>query len=347
VLLVIGCVTLSDCRPAGGEPVIEFTRIPVAAAGGADKFESIAGRAVGAKPGQRVVLYAKSGVWWVQPRTNTPFTDIRPDSGWQALIHRGTEYAALLVDPAYRPDATMQVLPAKGGAIAAVASTRGTGSYTPEPPKIFTIHFSGYDWDVRQGPSSRGGKDNPYEPENVSIDDHGFLHLRVTRKANQWVCSEVRLKRSLGQGTYFFTVQDLSNLDPAAVMTLYTWDDFAPEKHHREVDVEISRWGDPKKKNAQYVVQPYYEPANVFRFDVPAGPVTFSFHWVPGEVAFKTARGSGIAGVTDPISAHTFTSGVPSPGGEAVQLNLYAFGNTLIPMRSEAEVIIEKFQFLP
>ena len=135
-------------------------------------------------------------------------------------------------------------------------------------------------------------------------------------------------------------------MDPAAVMTLYTWDGQAESEHFREVDVEISKWGDPKNKNAQFVIQPYFQPSNVFRFDVAPGSTTFSFRWVPGRISFETSR-SSTSGPSLSSAAHVFTSGVPSPGGEAVQINLYAFGNTRIPMKNDTEVVVEKFQFLP
>jgi hypothetical protein len=129
-------------------------------------------------------------------------------------------------------------------------------------------------------------------------------------------------------------------------MSVYTWDDIAEDQHHRELDVEISQWGDPSNKNAQYVIQPYYEPSNVSRFRVPAGPATFLFNWQPHKVAFKTFRGR-MGARLDALSEYVFTSGIPSPGAEEIHMNLYAFGNTRIPMQKESEVVIEKFEYLP
>lgn len=346
-LLLAMPALFASCRSSqgGSGPSIAFTKVPPANNGGPNKTDTIGGRVNSAKPGQRVVLYAKSGVWWVQPMANQPFTEVRPDGTWQASIHLGTEYAALLVDASYVPPATTQILPTMGGSIAAVVSTVGTGSFTQNPEKPLIVRFSGYDWVARQLPSERGGKENSYDPRNAWTDRRGFLHLRVTRQGERWVCSEVKLNRSLGPGTYLFTVSDVSKLDPAAVMTLYTWDDLALDEHHREIDVEVSQWGDAKNRNAQYVVQPYYEPSNVFRFEAPPGRLTYSFRWTAGAVTFRTVQGDRAA--SQPLSEHAFTSGVPSPGGERVQLNLYAFGNSRTPLRNEAEAVIEKFEYLP
>lgn len=85
----------------------------------------IEGRVAGARPGQQIVLYARSGAWYVQPFTDQPFTEIQPDSTWRNLTHLGTEYAALLVEPEYHPPASMDDLPIRGGGVIAVAVVPG------------------------------------------------------------------------------------------------------------------------------------------------------------------------------------------------------------------------------
>ncbi len=59
------------------------------------------------------------------------------------------------------------------------------------------------------------------------------------------MCAEVILTRSLGYGTYSFVVRDVAQLEPAAALGMFTWDDLGVEQNHREMGVEISRWGDP------------------------------------------------------------------------------------------------------
>lgn len=63
-LLIGACILLSSCRSPGANaaPSIEFTKVPQAAEGGPDKVESIEGRVIGARSGQRIVLFARSGV---------------------------------------------------------------------------------------------------------------------------------------------------------------------------------------------------------------------------------------------------------------------------------------------
>jgi signal transduction histidine kinase len=106
-------------------PSIVFTKIPPAAEGGAEKFAAIAGRVSGARAGQRVVVYARSGVWWVQPFTEQPFTPIQANSEWSTLTHLGDKYAALLVEPTFRPPLRIEVLPTQGDSVVAVTTTKG------------------------------------------------------------------------------------------------------------------------------------------------------------------------------------------------------------------------------
>ena len=338
-------VLLNGCarRQSVIKPSIEFSVIPQAEEGGPDKRAPIAGRVIGARPGQQIVLFAKAGNWWVQPTTDEPFTVIQADSKWTNSTHLGTEYAALLVEPGYLPPPTLEALPPEGDAIVAVKSVPGE-KWEQAGPR--TLQFSGYEWQVRNVGSNRGGRPNSYDSANAWTDESGFLHLRIAQNAGQWTCAEVKLPRSLGYGSYRFVVRDVSQLEPAAVLSMFTWDDAEAGQNHREMNIELAKWGDAANKNAQYVVQPYYVPANVVRFNVPAGALTHSFRWEPGRVAFKTVRGS-VAGGPSEVFDHVFTSGVPAPGDESIHLDLYIFGNATNPLQNDVEVVIERFEYLP
>jgi hypothetical protein len=157
----------------------------------------------------------------------------------------------------------------------------------------------------------------------------------------------VRLSRRLGYGSYRFVVRDVSRLEPAAVLTLFTWDGPAANENHREMDVEISRWGDPAAKNAQFVVQPYYVAANVWRFAAPAGVLTHLLRWEPGRLTARTLRGAGLETGAPVVAERTFTSGVPSPGNETVRMNLYVFRRSASALEHGTEIVIEKFEYLP
>lgn len=128
-LLVLCGLLTGGCRAPADAPSVEFSRVPSAEAGGTEKLDRIEGRVTGTRPGQRIVLYARSGAWYVQPFADRPFTEIQPDSTWKNSTHLGTDYAALLVEPGYSPPATADVLPAVGGGVVAVASVPGEPAF--------------------------------------------------------------------------------------------------------------------------------------------------------------------------------------------------------------------------
>jgi hypothetical protein len=233
----------------------------------------------------------------------------------------------------------MNTLPDIGGPVLATATVQGG---TPSVPK--TLQFSGYNWEIRETASDPGGSNNFYDSSSAWTDPSGLLHLHIAKQADRWISSEIRLTRSLGYGLYRFVVRDVSHLEPAAVFAMFTWDDAGPP---REMDIEISRWGEAADQSAQYVVQPYVVPANTVRFTAPEGTLTYWINWQPGSVEFKTVRGATSKVGSDVIAEHVFTSGVPSPGSERIHMNLYVYNNPSNPMRHGSEVIIEKFEFLP
>lgn len=341
-------LVVTGCRPAmrqHGEPKILFTQVPEWSLGDQNQFDIMEGTITGARAGQRLVIYSKTGaLWWLQPLLNSPFTTILPDGVWRNEAHLGTDYGVLLVDSSYHPAAVLDHLPRPGGDIAAVAVSHGQ-----EKSSSFFIDFSGFRWRVRWKPSDRGGTVNPYHPENVYTDRNGALHLRILKRDNRWTCSEVNLTRSLGYGTYSFTVEDTSTLDPSVVFAMFTWDFSTDQENHREFDIDISRWGDERTRNAEYVVQPPFVPANSSRFEAPAGKLKHTIVWEPGRLTMTTTRGSE-SSQPQVVAKHVFTSEVPTPGSEALRMTFYVYrrpnGNPR-GLTHPAEVVVDQFEFLP
>jgi hypothetical protein len=311
------------------------------------KTDIIDGRVTGALPGQRIVLYAKTdGRWGLCRQSGQPFTNIESDGRWKASVHLGLQYAAMLLDPTYNPPEQTESLPIVGNGVVALAVVDGEGPAPVLPsPKI--LNFSGYEWTASAGPIFRAGSRNFFDPANVWTDERGALHLRISGSPGKWAAAEVKLTRSLGYGTYRFQVRDVSHLEPSALLTLITWDGIGTESTRRELDVELGRWGYLESTNVHYVVQPYYVPANFVAFRVPPGAYTHSFRWEPGKVTFSTVAGSSNATGGRVINRHVFTSGVPFPEGESVRIALYVFHQGHIPLKSENEAIIDKFEYLP
>jgi hypothetical protein len=339
-MLLSGC----NSNTLSTKTSVQITQVPPADPGGPVQMDFIEGRATGVRPGERIVLYAHSGNWWIQPFVSQSITKIQPDSSWRNSTHLGTEYAALLVEPDYHPASRLVNLPPVGNGVIAIGIAAGKRG---KPLVSKTVHFSGYDWRVQTAGTGRQGQANFYDPANVWTDDKGFLHLRIQEHNGVWTCAEVSLVRSLGYGSYVFVVRDTSHFGPSAALDLYTADDFRTSDVRNELGIELGRRIIGDSKNAQYVVQPFYISENLVRFMAPTGVLTHTLRWEPGRASFKTVYGS----MTDPhaakVAEHIFTSGVPTPSKETAHIDLY------IPRRSnnsplkDEEVVIERFEFLP
>jgi hypothetical protein len=355
VLLV--CFVLTGCHSSSrnSTPTVAFSKVAAAYQESAYrditerdyKTDIIDGRVTEARPGQRIALYAKTdGRWGLCRQSDQPFANIEGDGGWKASVHLGLQYAALLVDPTYDPPEQTESLPIVGNGVAALAVVDGAGSAPILPsPKI--LNFSGYEWTTSAGPIFHAGSRNFFDPANAWTDERGALHLRISGSPGKWDAAEVKLTRSLGYGTYRFQLRDVSLLEPSALLTLITWDGIGTESTRRELDIELGRWGHLENTNVNYVVQPYFVPANFVALRVPSGLYTHSFRWEPGKVTFSTIAGSGKAKGGGVLYQHVFTSGVPSPGGESVRIALFVFRQGPIPLKKENEIIIDKFEYLP
>lgn len=210
-----------------------------------------------------------------------------------------------------------------------------------------TVAFSGYSWAVKSSTALVGPGPNVFSssPENVWVDAAGQLHLRITFRNGRWQSAEVFLDRSLGYGTYRFAVASaVGNLDPNAVLGLFTWDD-DPSFNHRELDVEFARWGNAGgATNAQYVVQPYDRVGHLTRFVQPlSAPSVHSFTWGPRSVNFT---GTDATGRTIASSQHTGAD-VPRPGGERTHINLWLDRGAPPTNGAEIEVVLSSFSFSP
>jgi hypothetical protein len=282
----------------------------------------------------------------VQPWPDHPFIPIKADSTWSTETHLGFEYAALLVDPDYHPLPMMDVAPTQGPSVALVTIVKGVGP--PQLAPTVSLKFSGYDWGVRMIASNKGGLNNLYDPQNAWTDASGALHMQIRKKSGMWSCAEIFLNRSLGYGTYSVTIRDTSHLEPAAIFSMFTFDDSRSEEHFREMDIEVGGRGDAaNKNNARYVIQPLYIPGNLFAFAAPSGTLTYVLRWEPGHATFKTFRGRSTGAGAQLVSEHEFTSGIAAPGKALPRLIFYVVASDKHPMQKPSEVVIEKFEYLP
>jgi hypothetical protein len=302
----------------------------------------------------KVAVYIYVSGWWNKPTWAEPLTPIQNDGSWTCDITTGgsdpwaTKIAAFLVPNGYTPPllSGQQNIPEE------VYQNAMAKKFVDRPPYKRTLQFSGYTWGVKASPSPVGPGPNNFSDleSDVFVDDTGRLHLKIVQRAGTWYCTEIVHTQSLGYGTYTFTLASpVDQLDPNVVLGLFTWDDAAPQYNYREVDIEISRWGDLQALNSQYVIQPYTQAGNMHRFAtlLQGSLSTHLFDWRKDVVQFSSYQGNP-ANPGDQIQAWTYSGADnPPPGAENTRLNLWLMNGSPPSDGQEVEVVVESFTFTP
>jgi hypothetical protein len=224
----------------------------------------------------------------------------------------------------------------------ASAPAQAAKTSPPQPPR--EIQFSGYTWLVKDSGGAKWGPGpNVFSPstDNVWVDPAGRLHLKIVKSGSQWRSAEVISKASFGYGTYRWTLaSDVSSLDPQVTLGMFTWHDTSADYAHREIDIEVARWGNASNPtNAQFVVQPYDLGGHTFRYTVPpAVPSTHEFTWRESSIGFLSGTTSWLFGDA---------AAVPRAGGENARMNLWLFRGRAPLNRTAAEVVFERFEHVP
>ncbi|MCA9784077.1 MAG: hypothetical protein KC518_10905 [Candidatus Cloacimonetes bacterium] len=220
-----------------------------------------------------------------------------------------------------------------------------------------TLSFADHSWRVK-GPGWYGPGPNNFSDsaESVWVDAQDRLHLTIRHRDAAWQSTEVVLEDALGYGDYIFTTQGAVDLlDPTAVLGLFLWQygecyegSSLWWNAYNEIDVELSRWGNPANDLIQYVVQPWDWAGNIHRFDASFGNeelASHAFRWLPDRVEFRSWRG----GPDDESGATLYQSWtysgphIPRPEQPRVHLNLWQASG---PPAAEQEVILADFRFV-
>jgi hypothetical protein len=218
-----------------------------------------------------------------------------------------------------------------------------------------TISFSGYTWIVR--PSARGGPGpNNWEPDNVSVDANGYLHLRLTQRDGKWHSSEVYTQKRLGFGRYeFWLVGPVDRMDRNIVLGLFNYPtrDVGPDGTH-EVDIEFAQWGNSTAPSGNYTVWPatnsVRRESKAFAFTLNGDSTKHSFHWTCTNIVFESQEEHGgdrtrqlAAWAYQPTNPAASISQKPMP----IHINLWCFKGQAPNNGKQVELIIRAFKFTP
>jgi len=320
-----------------------------------------------------VVLYVLVGRVWYSREHKA----INPDGTWKVnYAHSSARYAeALAVYVVRSADISEDgsELAANGiREIPAKVQEMAVASVARETKPARTLEFSGYTWTARRsgvfetdGPRSNWWTDIGDSIEREIVDDEEQLRLRITqadaitvRDYPAWEAVELISEGTFGYGTYVFTIQsDFSKLDINAVLGLFTWDSTVlpgdlsvPSfNRNREIDIEVSRWGDPNRKPAHYALPPY-EPETDWIYKHAPDHDTLALHnfvsthvfrWEPDRIVFSSYYGSEEE-INERYDTWTFAlpGGVPTPGNEKVLINLWLTDDDAEDARDEHGAVI-------
>ncbi len=240
------------------------------------------------------------------------------------------------------------------------------------------LNFSGRKWQIKHSNALLGPGPNYFtdHPNDVFIDDDGYLHLSVTERSGNWRCTEVISLDTMGYGTYIWTIQgDPVNIDRNIVLGLFTWDNNTfQEEANSEVDIEFAKWGDAEEAyTLQYGVQPIaFGPYNPERVDKPVvepskwvGVSTHAFTWTDTLITWQSWEGPNY-GAGPPQAEWSFDLNnparikfegnmqsdpiiIPGPGNTTnARMNLWLVNGPegpFFPLRHE--MIIQKFEYRP
>ena len=218
-----------------------------------------------------------------------------------------------------------------------------------------TITFSGYTWEVR--PSGRGGPGpNYWDQDNVSVDDSGCLHLKLTQRNGRWYGSEVYTQKRLGFGRYEFQIVGrVDTMDPNVVVGLFNYPtpDVGPDATH-EIDIEFARWGNTAAPMGNYTVWPatnkLTQASKPFPIALNSDSSMHSFTWSATNVFFQSQQGHDdekgrpfASWLFQPPNPATGVSQKPMP----VHINLWCFKGQPPANGQQVEVVIRAFKFAP
>ncbi len=218
------------------------------------------------------------------------------------------------------------------------------------------VAFGGHTWAFKKGVNLGPGPNRWTDDKAaVFLDKKKHLNLGIVPAGKGWACTEAVCNDALGFGTYTWTFRtDLAAFDPQAVLGLFTYQNSANKQGipDKEIDFELSRWGDPKNELGQFVVQPYLGAGkkNIDRFAVPADvkqPLTAKYVWSKGVVdaVCTDAAGKELRKWNYKTGNEPGAAVPPADGKERAIANLWLHEGKAPQAGKPVRVVVESFNF--
>ena len=292
--------------------------------------------------------------WVIKPTFEAPKTPIQADGTFEVNINTGglDDLSQIVYVGVCRQDAEIPTvaggdLPEDIPALTSLKQSRDISSCHR------LIEWSGHTWWVK---TSRGGTLGPGSnvfsdsSQAVFVDADNHLHLKIINVDGVWQCSEIVSLETFGYGLYEFELEQGPVLDKNAVFGFFTWENDVPEEYNREIDIEFSQWGIDDGINSQYVVQPWQDDANIFKFNFPINEdgSIHRFYWQPDLIKFQSIFCSNESETSGNIMTEWLYAGgnIPTTSKENLRLNFWIIDGETAPSNGqEQEIIIKSFKY--
>ncbi|MET0793267.1 MAG: hypothetical protein ABW061_17230 [Polyangiaceae bacterium] len=216
------------------------------------------------------------------------------------------------------------------------------------------LEWAGRTWNVTTGGMAGVAEGRP---SNVTVDNDGYLHLKITKNGNTWTAAELFTTDKLGFGTYQWQIDaPLDRFDKNVVLGLYPYGPAAGigEDGTNEIDIEYSFWGNADGVNGDWTDYPASGTTigeKSYEFSLDGGTLSTSrFIWSTSKIENYLLGGlQPVGSTTALINSWTYApsnSQVNIPQ-QALPLgiNLWCFENPPSDGK-DVEVVIRAFQFV-
>jgi hypothetical protein len=219
-----------------------------------------------------------------------------------------------------------------------------------------SMSWKGHRWNITTGAMAGVA---PGRTNNVFVDSHGYLHLRLVRRGRTVTAAQLFSHDRMGFGTYQWQIHGaIGHMDPSAVLGLFPYgpQDRIGVDGENELDIEFSRWNATLcggRCNGDFTFWPstHHRSLGPAEHDFTIGTetvITARLIWTSRRVTGVVMRGLQPIGKTAAVlNRWTFaprdsTARIPQQP-VPVGMNLWAYQKA--PARSQ-EVVLRAFQFV-
>lgn len=363
-------------------PVV-CTSCPCAAYTTAVKQSKVSGRitwnsSLGPATNYKVALYLlmPDTWWWAKPTFTNRYAAVNASGFWSTTVYsycldpQAFKIAAFVMPTTANPD-TLQdgrvcpcnsgkemfldigcLPPAQQGYPSTVVKRGVSDPY---------FYFQGHTFYKKQCTTACGPGDHQFNRSNVAVTAQG-IELSIKKSTTGvWSSAEVYNVEALGYGTYLLqTTGPLVPFDLHCTLGLFLYDDCSSDAAsvwYRELDFEFARWNSNSDPGAQYVVQPYTVPSNIFKYPVNnqtgSQTVTLVMDWNATRIRFATIFGAtNLANLASTPAANvsrtwkfTNAASIPTPGFAKLHLNAWIQTGLNPVSTSTLTYVVNAFQF--